>query len=448
MSSFSGELMRTAGRPSVLGQTLMTFCTNSSGYVCSILTGIVVARVLGPAEKGIASYAALFLGIFTTFGLGLQSAVLYDCGRGKSQEVAFGTVLRLLGVTTLPVAALLIIIGIRYPQHAAFIYVACALPFVVYCQTANAVFLLNNDVRTTNIQGLIPTLGVGLLTVPALTMFHGGLNAVLTIWSGMFVASACFTLIRLNKFLPPFSLRADVGEVRAIAIFALKAGFASLAGFLNLRIDVFVVSLLLDARTLGIYTLAVAAGEMMWQVSRPLIWTMVGRIAKAERGHASELTNKITRNVLAVECALGVALFVLAPYAVRFVYGSAYVESASVMRWLMPGLVIYATSGPLSYFLTIKMGKPSKSLAVQVSSVVLCAGISFVAIPRLNVFGAALATTVTYCCATAALAVMYMRYSGSSLASFTILQPEDLARLGRLAARLKMWSVPKVAVVD
>lgn len=439
--------MRTAGRPSVIGQTLMTFCTNSSGYVVAILTGIVVARVLGPAGKGIASYAALLLGLFTTFGLGLQSAIMYDCGRGKSQEVVFGTVLRLLGATMLPIAALLIIIAIRYPQHASLVYVACALPFAVYCQTANAVFLLNNDVRTTAIQGLIPTLGVGLLTVPALTIFHGGLNAVLTIWSGMFFAAACFTLIRLNKYLPAFSLRTDAGEARTLAIFALKAGFTSLAGFLNLRIDIFVVSLLLDARTLGIYTLAVATGEMMWQVSRPLIWTMLGRIAKAERSHAIELTNRITRNILAVECALGAALFFLAPYAVQFVYGSAYAQSASVMRWLMPGLVIYATSGPLSYFVSIKMGKPSKPLLIQVSSVVLCAGISFLAIPRLNVFGAALATTVTYCCATIAVGAMYMRYSGSSLAAFTILQGEDLARFGRLAARLRM-SAPRVAVVD
>jgi O-antigen/teichoic acid export membrane protein len=439
--------MRTARRPSVIGQTLMTFCTNSSGYVVAILTGIVVARVLGPAGKGIASYAALLLGLFTTFGLGLQSAIMYECGRGKSQEVAFGTVLRLLGATMLPIAALLIIIAIRYPEHAALIYVACALPFAVYCQTANAVFLLNNDIRTTAIQGLIPTLGVGLLTVPALTIFHGGLNAVLTIWAGMFFAAACFTIIRLNKYLPAFSLRADAGQGRALAIFALKAGFASLAGFLNLRIDIFVVSLLLDARTLGIYTLAVATGEMMWQVSRPLSWTMIGRIAKAERSQAIELTNRITRNILAVECALGAALFFLAPYAVQFVYGPAYAQSASVMRWLMPGLVIYATSGPLSYFVSIKMGKPSKPLVIQVSSVVLCAGISFMAIPRLNVFGAALATTVTYCCATMAIAAMYMRYSGSSLAAFTILQAEDLARFGRLAARLKM-PTPRVAVVD
>jgi O-antigen/teichoic acid export membrane protein len=288
---------------------------------------------------------------------------------------------------------------------------------------------------------------VGLLTVPALTIFHGGLNAVLTIWSGMFFAAACFTIIRLNKYLPAFSLRADAGQGRALAIFALKAGFASLAGFLNLRIDIFVVSLLLDARTLGIYTLAVATGEMMWQVSRPLSWTMIGRIAKAERSQAIELTNRITRNILAVECALGAVLFFLAPYAVQFVYGPAYAQSASVMRWLMPGLVIYATSGPLSYFVSIKMGKPSKPLVIQVSSVVLCAGISFMAIPRLNVFGAALATTVTYCCATMAIAAMYMRYSGSSLAAFTILQAEDLARFGRLAARLKMPS-PRVAVVD
>jgi O-antigen/teichoic acid export membrane protein len=423
-------------RPSVIAQTLMTFGSNSGGYVLVVITGIVVARVLGPAGKGIMAYAALLLGLFTTFGVGLQASIMRECSEGKAQQLAYGTAIRLLGVTMLPAAALLIVYAAYVPEHASYVYIACAIPFAVYCQTANAILLLNDDVRSTAIQALIPTVGVALFTIPALTVFHGGLNAALTIWALMFLVAAAYTVVRLNAHLPALSLRSTRDVMRGQALFALKSGSTSLAGYLNLRVDVFVVGMLLDPRSLGIYTLAVATGEMMWQVSRPLIWTMVGRIAAAERSQAIALTNMVTRNILAVECVLGAAVFLLAPFAVQLVYGSAYAESATLVRWLMPGLIVYASNGPLSYFLSVKEGQPAKSLSVQLVSVGLCAAISFVAIPRMGVTGAALATTITYCCAMVALAVLYMRQTGGSLRSFTLLQREDIRRFGRLFARL------------
>jgi len=422
---------------SLAGQTLIAFLGNSGAYVVAILTGVVVARVLGPAGKGVASYASLVLMLFATFGTGLQEGIMYECGRnGSSQPLVYGAAMRLLGLTMLPIAALLFAVALLFPSHAAFAYVACALPFVVYIQIANGIFLLNNDVRATVVQGSIPTLGVAVLTIPALTMFHGGLTAVLAIWAAMYAVSGCYAMLRLNVYLPALSLAGSWTLVREQAWFGFKAGSTSLTNFLNLRIDVFVVSVMLDARTLGIYTLAVATGELMWQVSRPLVWSASGRIAAAERTVAIALTGAVTRNILAAECVLGALIFGLAPYAVRLVYGPAYAESGSIVLWLLPGLVLYAAQGPIALFLTVKEGKPMLTLAIQVASVLACATISVLTIHRLNIFGAALATTVTYCCAAVASGVLFARATGAPAASFTLLQPQDWDRIRTLLKRL------------
>lgn len=420
--------------PTVIEQTMMMFGANFSGYVVAIITGIVVARELGPGGKGIVAYAALLLSLFTTFGAGVQQAILHQCGRGTSQAAAFGAAMRLLGIAMLLSGAVLLLFGVRFPDHAALGYIAVSVPFALYCQTANAVFLINNDVRTPAVQSLIMTVGVAIVTIPALTVFHGGLNAALTAWTSMFIVATAFTVVRLRRYVPATSFASAPGLLRDEAVFGLKAGCANLAAFLNLRVDLFVVGMLLDVRSLGIYSLAVASGEMMWQVSRPLTWTTVGRIAAADRCRAIELTNAVTRNVLAVELLIGAAVFVFAPLAVHLVYGPAYAQSAELVRWLVPGLIIYATSGPLSYFLSVKDGQPTKPLLVQVCSVALCAAISVLTIPRLGLFGAALATTVTYCAAIFALGTFYSLQSGSPVAFFTLLQPVDLRRFGRLIA--------------
>jgi O-antigen/teichoic acid export membrane protein len=435
----------TARTPTLLGQTLITFAGNSGGYLVAIVTGIVVARTLGPAGKGVASYAALVMALCTTFGSGLQSAVLSACGRsGHAQAAVYGATIRLMGLGFVPVAVALVTIAVREPRYAALAYVACAIPFAVYCQIASSIFLLNNDVRTTVVAGTIPTFGVALLTIPALTIFHGGLTSVLAIWAAMFAASACYVMVRLGRYLPPLRLAASAGLMREEAPFALKSGAAALASFLNLRVDVFVVSVMLDARTLGIYTLAVATGELMWQVSRPLVWSTTARIAAAERDRAIDLTCAVSRHVLAVEFGLGIAIFILAPLAVRLVYGSAYAESATVVRWLLPGLVLYAAQAPLSFFILVKEGKPAMTLVIQCASVIACAAISVLTIARFGLLGAALATTITYACATLASGVLFARYTGATPSAFLVVNGSDLRRIRHLIAR----AMPAAAVAD
>jgi O-antigen/teichoic acid export membrane protein len=254
----------TEPRPAgIARKAALVFFGNSSGYIVAILTGIVVARSLGPAGKGVAAYAMLVMSVFTTFGSGLQSSIMHACGRNaRPQIVAYGTALRLLGLALLPVAVILGALSLIDPRHAAFAYVAVAVPFAMYCQIANAVFMLHDDIRSTVIQGAIPPFGMALFTIPALTLFHGGLTAVLGIWAVMFAVSACFAMVRLAHYLPVLTFDSSPGTVRDQGWYALKSGTGSLAGFLNLRIDVFVVGAMLDARTLGVYSLAVATGEL------------------------------------------------------------------------------------------------------------------------------------------------------------------------------------------
>lgn len=427
--------MKETRAPSILSQTLLSFFGLTSGYIVAIIAGIVVARALGPAGKGIAAYAALVLGVFATYASGIQSTVMYQCGhKHEDYRRVYGASMQLIGVLTIPAALILFAVALLNPAHAELAYVACALPFAVYNQLAAGFFLLKNDVRSTIIQGGFNTFGVALFTIPALLLFHGGLESVLRIWALMFVASGIYAFVRLNTYVPTLSIRSSWQIFREHVWFSFRSGCSSLANFLNLRVDVFVVSIMLDARALGIYTLALASGELIWQVSRPLVWTTMARIASADEESAIELAAKVSRNILAVQAIIGTAIFVAAPFAIQLVYGRAFSESAVVIRWLMPGMILYNAHSSLGYFVAIKKGKPAISLAIQTVSILACATITAMTIHRLNIFGAALATSVTYCFVAAANAALFYRYTQLSPLRFILLQREDLDRVRRLIA--------------
>ena len=437
--------------PSILAQTLLSFSGQSSGYVASVITGIVVARALGPAGKGVATYATIFLAVLATFTQGIQQGVLYQCGhRQQDPGRVYGAGMQLSGAVIVPAVAILAVFALLHPANVELAYVACTLPFTVLNQLATGFFLLNNDIRATVIQGVINTVGVALVTIPAIVIFHAGVPAVLFISSLMIVCSGIYSFFRLSSYVPLLSLRSTRATLKELAWYSFRSGCSSLAGFLNLRIDVFIVKAMLDARTLGIYTLAIATGELMWQISRPLVWTTLARIASSDEKRAVDLTAIVSRNVLAVQILIGAFVFAVAPFAVRFVYGPAYSESADVVRWLMPGLILYAAHGSFGYFVAIKRNRPAATLAIQTVSIVACAIITVLTIHRLNIYGAALATSLTYGFMFVANAALFYRFTHESPLRFVLLQREDFARVHRLIsgglAKLRLCKTPPARV--
>ena len=362
----------------IVRQTILTFCGQSGGYVVAIFTGIVVARTLGPAGKGVIAIAMLLQAIFTTYGDGIQSAILYQCGnRREPENLVYAASLRLIGMVFLPLSIVLAIVGFAVPRFATVIFVAIAIPFSVYVQVANSFLLMRNQVGATIVSGAFATFGYALAVLPALLIWHAGVNAILGIWALMYVGAAAYAWTQVGTIMPlSVARRTTPAVLFEQARFGFKSGSISVATFLNLRVDIFIVGLMLDARTLGIYSLSVATAELLWQLSRPLSWTTMGRIAVAERAAAIELTASVTRNSLAVVGVAGAVLFAIAPAAITFVYGTAFSESGPVLRWLIPGAVCYAAGGTLGYDIGTREGKPLTIFFQQSASVIACAAIT------------------------------------------------------------------------
>jgi O-antigen/teichoic acid export membrane protein len=415
---------------------VLTFLGQSGGFVVAILTGVLAARSLGPSGKGVLALCALLLAVFTTYGDGIQSAIMFQIGRRPEAESAvYGASLRLIGVVFVPLAILLFAVGVAVPRFATWTFVACALPFAVYAQVVSAFMLLRNKVSSTIVLGAINTFGYAAVVSPALLIWHVGASGVLAIWALMYFLSGVYAFFQMSSMMAAKPKGATTnGILVEQAWFSFKSGSVSVASFLNLRVDIFVVGLMLDTHALGIYSLGVATVEMMWQLTRPLGWTTIGRIAVAGRTEAIALTAMVTRNILAVSTLAGAILFLIAPLAVPFVYGRAFAESGDVVRWLIPGVIFYAANGTLGYYVMVKEGRPLLMFLVQAGSVVACAGITSLSIHSIGIYGAALATSVTYLLATLAKAVAFTQLTGASPLSFTILRTDDIQRYRRITA--------------
>jgi O-antigen/teichoic acid export membrane protein len=219
-------------------------------------------------------------------------------------------------------------------------------------------------------------------------------------------------------------------------VFAVKAGSAQVAGYVNMRINVVIVSALLGARSLGLYTLAISTAELLWLLSQPMCWAAFGRIAAEPLHQAAAFTAKLTRHIVAQTVPLAVVGAIAAPAVIGAVYGQAFEPAGRTIQLLLPGIAIYAIEAPLGYFLMVKLGRPGLIVAIQLCSIALCATATVLLAPTLGIDGAAIATTVTYLGVVVVKLTIFARATGIGPTELLLVRPSEIASLAERFVRV------------
>jgi O-antigen/teichoic acid export membrane protein len=426
-----------APKRSLTHKTLHTFATLLFGQGSSVAAGIATAHAFGPAGKGVLSLATILLTFAVTSADGVRDAVAFQIGReGRDARAVWGTALRAVALAGF--AGLLAFATLWYlkPAQPAFLYVALAFPFAVYVQAVGVLYLLRDHVERINVKNAATIGGGGsLLTLALVVIFHAPLAVVLGAWSATFLVAAVWSSIGVRELLGGTPLLRAAGLLREQLTFAAKSALSSNVTFLALRVDVFIVSAVLSPATLGVYTLALATGEVMWGVSRSIFWSTSGRVAMLDAAASAALTARAVRSVVAFQLAGGALLFAVGPWLIAAIYGSRFAAAGDVLRILLPGMIFYSADGMLSYFISVRAGRPGLLLGLECVTLGLCAGITLLAVRPFGMYGAAVADTVAYLASYAIKIGFFTRLSGTPLAEVLLPRYADVptALRGRLA---------------
>lgn len=430
---------------SLMKRSAVTLVFQLGSQAVSIITGVVLARSLGPAGKGLTAYAVVALAMVTTFFNGQNQAIAYQFGRRRlSFHAVHKGMLAIFAVAAPLCVVVMLAIGCYFPNQRTLVAAAAALPFALYAQFSAQFFLIIGRPQVANIQTLFSTILYAFVVIPLLLWGHADVTVALIVWVASIAAGALYSALHLMPYVTGkrsysrdiISAEAEVEEpspnhsivVRDQFAFMCKSGCTSLAGFLNLRIDVFIVSFMLGAAELGMYTLAVATGELMWKVAQAVIWSALARIASETPERSARLVAKVMRNIFSLQFVFAIIIYIFAPTLIRFFYGAAFEQSATALRFLLPGLTLYTVDAVMGYYLTVQMGKPILRLMVQSGSIVLCSIVTLLTIHRFSIIGAAVATSVSYVCVVIVTTIIFSRQTGIHFSEMYLLQRSDIER--------------------
>jgi O-antigen/teichoic acid export membrane protein len=411
----------------LLAQTAHTFVSILSGQGAMIAAGIAISRVYGPDGKGQTSYAgiAIMLGIAIADGLG--AAIANRVGHSNEKPaVAYAAALRLVVVIASPLIVAMTVIAMLVPSQHTLMYVAVALPFAIYLQTMNGFYLVRHQVERTNYANLATNVGAAFAMLVVILVFHAPLSWVLGIWTLGYVAGAIVVWSGLRDIARIAGSAAVSASLRAQRMFATRSSSAAVMTFFSVRLEVFIVSVVFSGANLGQYTLALAAGEVMWQVSRAISWSAYGRVATLPFEAAAALTARITRTVVACEVAMALVLFIAGPRLITLVYGAAFAPAGGLLRILLPGMAIYAADSILTYFISVKAERPGYVMRIEAATLAVCVVVTLATIKPLGIVGPALATTLGYLTSFVLKTAFVARRTGCSPRDLLLLRREDV----------------------
>ncbi|HEV7179097.1 MAG TPA: hypothetical protein VGN11_04465, partial [Candidatus Baltobacteraceae bacterium] len=123
-------------------KSFVTFASRIAMQVTAVVSGIVLARVLGAGPKGSFAFAGTVLGTVAMFYAGQAAAVAWQYGkRGLPSRPVGMTMLSIIVPSGLLIGAALLAVGLFVPGEWPLVAAGVAVPCVIFTQASSAFFL-------------------------------------------------------------------------------------------------------------------------------------------------------------------------------------------------------------------------------------------------------------------------------------------------------------------
>jgi len=412
--------------------------------VVNLATGVIQARALGTDGRGsialVVSWAFMWQFLIN---LGFREGLVFvhSTDARRAREVLKLGLLSSVAMGCLGFLLAQLTVGPGYrAQEAELVNIArvgmLLIPIVLFHETMTSLaaasqrfvfFGLSRFAQPAMFAiGLIMLSLTGRLTVS---------TALVTIGATYFLAAALIWVVLRQAvrheadvldLTEPTSLPPTLGAVAGVAgRFGLRTFGYSLGGVANARLDLMLMSAVLLPSDAGIYVVAVSVASIVVGLFMPLRHVVFAAAARRGLADGAETVATVTRITAALATMVALALGLAAPMLITLVYGEDFRESATVVRLLLPGLVLWTASGIVAGGLNAR-DLPGKASFAQIIGLIVTVFGLLIALRPFGINGAALVSTASYTTVFVLATLFYVRSTNQSVATF--LSPRSLAR--------------------
>ncbi|EKT4520902.1 oligosaccharide flippase family protein [Pseudomonas putida] len=429
-------------RTPYLRQMLLSVATKLAMIVLRLLRNVLLARILGPSERGLfALLSALpeLIGAATCGGLnsavGYRAAKRGDMGLLLTQVLLYGCLFA--GLLTLACIFLVRTFGAQLDvtlQLGLLIWLLLlAVPVTVLKSGLLTLHNASGGVDAFNALRLAESLLPLLLFIGLFWMWHDrALEAALISWLaglGLVVLLGLYWLAREQRL----RLRWEWSGQRALLAYGGRSHPDVLFQQLILRADYLLIGAFLGSTALGHYAMASAAAELLLVIPEAVTTPLMKRLLRqdSDMQRLTPLALRLTATVMLCAC---LAMALCGHWLISLLFGDDYLPAYPALLALLAGLLGLCQASILRLDL-LGRNRPGTVSLIMGAGAVLSLSLNVLLIPVWGIVGAAVASSCAYLAVALAMLVLYCRLSGTLLRHTLVVLPSDIAPLLQMLQR-------------
>lgn len=432
----TGEVSPATG--GTLGaRMLSTFATRILLTGVGALTGIIIARALGPTGRGQYVVVVTVSSIAVALGhLSVEQAHVYLWAELRERRRALianaGLLAAIVGGAVAVVAAVAVaLLGpdlVPLFSTTALVIALAAVPFSLMVMWNNGLLLLAGKLGRYNAGMLLGALTQCALLIGLTLTGHISTFAVVAVWGATMGLPLLVSLRTLRPRFRDASLPLAVRTIRTGLRY--HAGLA--AFFLLLRLDVLLLNGLVSPEQVGLYSVAVTMAELVWLFTDSVANAVVARQADSELADAARVTAASVRFSIVGAVVLTLGIGVTSPLLLPFLYGAQFAGAVVPLAVLLPGVVCLAVSRPVGSYL-LRLNRPLLTAGSAAAAGMLNVGLVLLLVPVLGIVGASIAASAGYAALALAYLALFRHFADTPWRDF-LPRPAELAGVARQTA--------------
>jgi len=384
----------------------MTFFSNSilsvlgkfTGAFLGMLTGVILARALGPEALG---QYQLFLSsqtiIITLFSLGIGNASIYFINSKLiAQKEIISSFVKIFIPSGIVVAILFGLSILLFDNYFGNILLTTLIVFLigttslVISSILRPILYAEQKIKEVTFFNILPPLilliGIGIYficssVIVETALFYWGIGNTL----------ACVLLLQYYRKDINLKFKLNSKNIKSVFAYGLKLSASNLIFVLIGNVSIFLIKYLMHNgfEAVGIYSRAVAICSLIFMIPTsigPLLFSKWSGLKKETLKLQAEQT---TRILLFITLIFTIIIILLRKQFIYLLYGNAYLIAHQAIIILAPTL-IFQTISEIMNNLLASIGKAGVTLYAFIGSLILIIISSLMLIPWLGINGAAI----------------------------------------------------------
>lgn len=412
--------MASTTRSELVRKISSVFMTQVLRLLMSFAASVLVARLLGPTNRGFFALASATGALGVQFAnLGLHTSNTYFSARDqKSLPMLLGnTLLVSFGFGTLVSVALWFLshyLGFIGLRGGVFVLALIWIPVGLAYLLGQSLLLGIQQVTAFNLAEILnkalPIVLIGGMLIAHIRTVEAMFGATL---AGL--AAGCgyifYRLVRQIAVRPSIS----GAFMRENLSYAMKAYLAALFCFLVIRSDLFLIQALIGVEQAGYYSVAVTLAETFSLLPASVAMIIFPRFSESR--NIQDKLQLVWKASLATAAVLIPALTViglLSRFTIVTLFGQAFEQSSLAFVLLLPGIFFLGMHSVIVQFLN-GIGYPKSVVYIWGFCAALNITANWFVIPRFGIAGASVTSSISYLLAFLMVALVILRLRAANM---------------------------------